>query len=162
VVLVPLLSYGSVLLARHCRVSPAIALSLLVLAIYGVYEFGAQSGFWDFHAVAETVFGDPTLTQRTDIWSFAIRKIAERPWLGYGYEVFWGAGANSPSVREGPGFVAQMPHAHNGYIDVVLQTGALGLVLLAVLILSALHVAGRLARRSPGLGISLSMLIFGL
>ena len=163
VVLVPLLSYGSVLLARHCRVSPAIALSLLALAIYGVYEFGAQSGFWDFHAVAETMFGDPTLTQRTDIWSFAIRKIAERPWLGYGYEVFWGAGANSPSVREGPGFVAQMPHAHNGYIDVVLQTGAVGLVLLAVLILSALHVAGRLARRSPGLaGFCLSMLIFGV
>jgi exopolysaccharide production protein ExoQ len=161
-VLTPLLAYGAVLLARHGRISPAVSLPAVALVLFGIYAFGAQSGFWDFQAVASAVFGDPTLTQRTDIWAFALKKIEERPWLGFGYEVFWGAGSNSPSLREGPGFVAQMPHAHNGYIDMTLQTGLIGLALFAVPLLSVLHMAGRLAHRAPGVaGFVLSLVVFG-
>ncbi len=162
-VLAPLVAYSTILLTRLTRISPAIILGAFALTLYGIYQFGAQSGFWDFHAAAQALFGDPTLTQRTDIWNFAMRKIAERPWLGYGYEVFWGAGPNSPSVREGPGFVAQMPHAHNGYIDITLQTGFIGLAIFATLMISALHATGRVARTRPGLaGFALSLLVFGL
>lgn len=159
--MVPPLSYGSAWLARYARISPALTLTVFGFTLYGIYEFGVQSGIWDFHAVATALFGDPTLTQRTEIWEFAVRKIAERPWLGYGYEVFWGATVDSPSVREGPGFVAQMPHAHNGYLDLLLQTGIPGLVLVLLLVLGSLHVAGRVVRRSFGLGaFCLSILIF--
>lgn len=162
-ILVPAISYSAMLLARHARVSPAISIPALALMAWGVYEFGAQSGLWDFHAFAQTVFGDPTLTQRTDIWQFALSKIAQRPWLGYGYEVFWGAGADSPSVREGPGFVAQMPHAHNGYLDIVLQTGLVGLAIFGCMILTGLHAAGRLARTAPALAtLVLSLIVFSL
>lgn len=163
ILLVPPLSYGAAFAARYLRVSPALLLPAVGIATYGIYEFGAQSGFWDFHAFATTVFGDPTLTQRTDIWNFAMKKIAERPWLGYGYEVFWGASHNSPSIREAPGFVAQMPHAHNGYLDTLLQTGIVGLALLAVMLITALHSAGRVARRSFALGgFCLSLLMFSV
>lgn len=161
--LTPPLAYGTAFLARHGRISPAVTMTTLVVVCFGIYEFGAMSGEWDFPAAANAIFGDPTLTQRTDIWNFALRKISERPWLGYGYEVFWGAGINSPSVREGPGFVAQMPHAHNGYIDLALQTGYIGLGIFTVLLLSVLHLAGRVARRSIGLaGLVLSFVIFGM
>lgn len=163
IMLVPPLSYGSAFAARYLRLSPALVLTAVFVGAYGIYEFGAQSGFWDFHSFAETFFSDPTLTQRTDIWNFALKKIPERFWLGYGFEVFWGASHNSPSIREAPGFVAQMPHAHNGYLDVILQTGAVGLSLLAILLATSLHYAGRVARHSFALsGFCLSLLIFNL
>ena len=162
-VLAPLVAYTAAAIARTTRISPAITLTALGLTLFGIYQFGAVAGIWDFHAAATAIFGDPTLTQRTDIWAFALRKIEEAPWLGYGYEVFWGAGPNSPSVREGPGFVAQMPHAHNGYIDIALQTGLVGLSIFIVLMLSALHACGRLARTHLGLaGFLLSIIVFSL
>jgi exopolysaccharide production protein ExoQ len=163
VIVTPLLAGGAATLAHYLRISPVISVTAFFLLVFGIYEFGVQSDFWDFAAVAEAIFGDPTLTQRTDIWSFAVKKIAERPWLGYGYEVFWGAGLDSPSVREAPGFVAKMPHAHNGYLDIVLHTGYVGLGIFVVLILATLHLCGRLARHSIGLAsFVLSLVIFDL
>jgi exopolysaccharide production protein ExoQ len=163
IVAAPLLAFFVAMTARYLRVSPAFTVPLAALTLYGIYEFGARSDLWDFHAAAKAIFGDPTLTLRTDIWAFAARKIGERPWLGYGYEVFWGAGFNSPSVREGPGFVANMPHAHNGYLDIALHTGFVGLGIFAILVLATLHQAGRLALHDFGLcWFILSLVVFAL
>ncbi len=151
VVVAPVLGFAVAALARFARISPALTIIAIGVSCYGIYEIGAASHIWDFDEVANAIFGDPTLTQRTDIWAFANKMIEQRPWLGYGYEVFWGASVESPSVRQGPGFVAQMPHAHNGYIDIVLQTGYIGFAILSALLLTTLHLTGHIARRSLGL-----------
>ncbi len=83
------------------------------------------------------LFQDATFTGRTFIWSFASEMIARRPVLGWGYQSFWLIGPDAPSVVEAPGFVAIMPTGHNGYIDVLLETGWIGLALLTLVILSA-------------------------
>jgi exopolysaccharide production protein ExoQ len=160
--LAPALAFGFAVLARYARLSPALTVPLLFGGVYFVYAFGAASGFWDFEAMATAVFGDPTLTQRTEIWAFAFHMMPDHLTFGFGYEGFWGAGSESPSFRAGgPGFVAQMPHAHNGYIDLVLQTGFVGLVIFAFMMLAALHVAGRVARSSLALSsFTLSYMIF--
>lgn len=157
--LVPVLACGTAWLAATLRISPAISVAAAALVLWFIFAVGSASHIWDFYDAAEAIFGDPTLTQRTDIWAFAIKMIGQRPWTGYGYEVFWGAGLNSPSVREAPGFVAQMPHAHNGYIDIVLQTGFVGLAIFIVLLLVTLHAAGRVAQRSLPYGALLLALI---
>jgi exopolysaccharide production protein ExoQ len=157
----PVIGFGTAFLARYGRVSPALTLAGVAVATYLVYATGHAAQLWDFHDFAATIFGDPTLTQRTDIWAFAVKMIEQRPWLGHGYEAFWGASLDSPSVREGPGFVAQMPHAHNGYIDLVLQTGYVGLGLFLLLLFTTLHFCGRVATRSLGLAtFILSALVF--
>ncbi len=67
---------------------------------------------------------------RTPIWTLAIEKGLERPWLGYGYVGFWNSDASSIiflltwANSEGKTF-----HAHNGFIDVFLQLGFVGLSL---------------------------------
>ena len=161
VIVAPAVAYGIALLARIGRISPAITVITAITGVYGIYAIGAASHIWDFDEVATVIFGDPTLTQRTDIWAFALKMIEQRPWLGYGYEVFWGASIESPSVREGPGFVAQMPHAHNGYIDIVLQTGYVGLTILIALLVTILHLTGRVAAHSLGLAsFLLSVLVY--
>jgi O-antigen ligase len=71
------------------------------------------------------------LTGRTQFWQLAAQLIAEKPVAGYGYEVAGGVWSES-AVSEGT-FVSQWGSSktslHNGYLEVVLGTGILGLSL---------------------------------
>jgi exopolysaccharide production protein ExoQ len=73
-----------------------------------------------------------TFTGRTAIWHAALG-IANNPLLGAGYESFWlGQRLNevSRSIQQG------VNQAHNGYIEIYLNLGWVGLVLLACLFIS--------------------------
>lgn len=71
---------------------------------------------------------DITLTGRTGIWSVVISKIALHPWLGYGYKGFWrGMEGDSADVYYETLFMA--PHAHNGFLDITVELGIIGLLL---------------------------------
>jgi O-antigen ligase len=65
-----------------------------------------------------------TLTGRTDIWSFVIQQIKDRPILGYGYEV---SGAIFQSVYFpvwwGPWDLGPHSSLHNGYLDHAVGVG---------------------------------------
>jgi len=84
---------------------------------------------------AESVLGilgrDASLTGRTDIWSAVLDKLWERPWLGYGYDVFWrdweGESADVWMTQN-----LQVKHAHNGFLDLGLDLGLLGLFVFAL------------------------------
>ena len=68
---------------------------------------------------------------RVPIWTSAIEKGLERPWLGYGYAGFWTSDEASyilNSTWAGSGGGGRF-HAHNGFIDVFLQLGFVGLSL---------------------------------
>jgi O-antigen ligase len=102
----------------------------VVLAGLGIW-------IWDTHSVAvlEALGKDPSLTGRTDIWDSLMRKVADRPWTGYGYGAFWGRiGDSAPAdwVRKETGWV--VPSAHNGWIDLLVQLGWPGAVLVGTLI----------------------------
>ncbi len=71
---------------------------------------------------------DSTLTGRSDIWSHVIDSIARRPVLGYGYDAFW-QGLKGPSLLITSAVGWQVPHSHNGYLEVLLALGAVGLAL---------------------------------
>ena len=74
---------------------------------------------------------DLTLTGRTDIWITLVDFISERPLLGYGYGAFWDDGSNPGNwVREMLEWDA--PTAHNGWFEVTLALGLIGLALLAL------------------------------
>jgi exopolysaccharide production protein ExoQ len=163
-IVAPALGFGLAWLARALRLSPALTGPVLFGGVYFVYAFGAASGFWDFHDMAATLFGDPTLTQRTEIWTYVLRMMSGHTLYGYGYEGFWDVGPESPSIRSGGlGFLTQMPHSHNGYIDMVLQLGYPGLAVIVCMLLASLHVAGRAAQSSLVLGsFVLTVIVFCL
>jgi exopolysaccharide production protein ExoQ len=81
---------------------------------------------------AEVILGafgrDMTLTGRTDLWELSLDKIAEQPLLGYGYTGFWRrmAGESAEILLE---LGWEVPHSHNGLIDLTLDLGLVGLVL---------------------------------
>jgi exopolysaccharide production protein ExoQ len=72
---------------------------------------------------------DITLTGRTEIWGVVLQKLLTRPWLGYGYQGFWlGMEGDSADVwYETRGFSS--PNAHNGFLDMAIELGLVGLAL---------------------------------
>jgi exopolysaccharide production protein ExoQ len=86
---------------------------------------------------------DATLTGRTTLWAVVLASIGEQPWLGHGYNAFWqGWSGSSALVLSEVGW--DTPHAHNGFLDLALDLGLLGMALLV----TALTVASRAALRS--------------
>jgi exopolysaccharide production protein ExoQ len=82
---------------------------------------------------------EPTLTGRTELWQAVWSSIMERPWLGYGYGVFWtGWQGASAAVLETVGW--QTPHAHNGILDLWLSLGFIGV---ATFVASFIAAVGR-------------------
>jgi exopolysaccharide production protein ExoQ len=79
---------------------------------------------------------DSTYTGRTVIWPVVQDVISTRPWLGQGWGGVWGQAPLQRQISRSVGF--DVPHAHNGYLDVQVQVGAVGLALvLLVLVLVA-------------------------
>lgn len=137
-------------LCKICRIPFALALlvpSILVLFGSFVVFDTIEIQYGD---IFEWLFGDRTFTGRTLIWQFTWEHFRERPWLGYGYSGFWDIGPQSPKLAA-PNFIAKMAHAHNGYLNTMLETGLIGLTLLLTVVAVWLIMIGRLALRDPPL-----------
>jgi O-antigen ligase len=72
---------------------------------------------------------DVTLTGRTDIWRQVLR-VDINPFIGVGYSSFWQS-ERAASVSDALGFYFLLKEAHNGYLEVYLNSGLTGLGLLA-------------------------------
>ena len=94
---------------------------------------------------------DPTLTGRTEIWGTLLRSVAKRPLLGYGYYAFW-SGLSGESANAIVASQWVFGYAHNGYLEVVLQLGLVGLLAFFVTLLQALGNAWVCYRRDNSLG----------
>jgi exopolysaccharide production protein ExoQ len=98
---------------------------------------------------------DITLTGRTFLWAEVVRYAMLRPWFGYGFGGFWLGDLGNDLWTT---FNWQPNQAHNGYLDVFVQLGAVGSTLfLGVIIQAGARVAGAL-RRDRRLGIFLFVL----
>ena len=97
--------------------------------VWGVLSFGgAFIGVLVF--APQLFFGligkDPSLTGRTDIWAAVLRQIAVHPLLGYGFGAAW-------LDPWGPAWFIRhdvkwtVPHAHDGWLEMMLEIGAIGM-----------------------------------
>ena len=90
---------------------------------------------------------DLTLTGRTHEWAVIFPFALKHLWLGYGYQGFWvGTSGDSGKVISILG--AGLNVADNGYLDLVLQFGVLGIGLLLVVLIVCVRDFLRLLRRS--------------
>jgi len=101
----------------------ATVLAILVVVSSGMMVLGVNN-----EAIAGAVGRSSDLTGRTEIWSWTVSFIFDRPILGYGYSGFWvGATAASAVVDQAMG--TMIMYSHNGYLETLLTLGAVGLVL---------------------------------
>jgi O-antigen ligase len=103
-------------------------------AVFAVWAAAAAGGvgflIWDSHSVEilEVLGKDPSLTGRTEIWEALMTRVAERPWTGWGYGAFWERDSVPADwIRVETGWL--VPNAHHGWIDVLVQLGWPGALL---------------------------------
>ncbi|WP_255568062.1 O-antigen ligase [Brevundimonas sp. PAMC22021] len=116
----------------------------------GVLLAGGAAWLWfvDSAAVLTALGKDPSLTGRTLIWESLMRRVAERPWTGYGFSAFWGRDSVPAAfVRQETSW--PVPSAHNGWIDLLVQLGWPGAVAVGVVIAVAV---GLVVFRICGMG----------
>jgi O-antigen ligase len=120
---VSLVSEGKDKVTRHRYYR--IAWSIAGIAMFFVLVFR--------RAVFEFLGKSPDMTHRSDIWRRVLSLISQRPLEGWGFTGVW-----VPGVKPYQGLVVINGHeyfqAHNAYLDVWLQLGAVGLMLFLVLL----------------------------
>jgi O-antigen ligase len=126
-----------------------VSLAIVVLPLPICYAALSQIVGELINRISWYVYGNYNLSGRIYIWDFVNFEIAKRPLLGWGYRSIWLVGPDSPVLVDGVGWVRKMPSAHNGYLDTILDTGHIGLVVFVVFIFATLHAIGRVADRDP-------------
>ena len=116
------------------RVGPRIR-TLLALAAPVKFAAVTLALVFSFHRIATLLGRDPSLSGRTAIWSHVLTFISQRPVLGFGYNAFW-RGFEGPSLDVATSVHFLVVHAHNGFLEILLELGAAGFLLFA---LSWLH-----------------------
>lgn len=100
-----------------------------ILSVMGVIVAAASN----VQTLVDFTGRDLTLSGRTEIWSALATKISERPLLGYGYLGFWrGIYGESAYIGKVFGNTYMPPHSHNGFFELTLAFGLLGLSLFAL------------------------------
>jgi O-antigen ligase len=128
-----LLVLGTVLLTRAARTPGRRALSY---GLYAVVGLGGAVAAWALRDTVFTALGrSADLTGRERIWQAVLERAGERPVVGWGFATPW--------VPFDPHFDRwivdhgeSVMQAHNMWIDVAMQLGIIGVVLMALLYLA--------------------------
>jgi O-antigen ligase len=124
---------------------PAILIAMVV-AVVGIASFAL---FMDSGgSLLQSIGRNPTLTGRTKIWE-AVLAQPINPLVGAGFESFW-MGSRMQSVWDMSQYGIQQ--AHNGYLELYLNLGWIGIALLGALIITGYRNALPMYRIDPQFG----------
>ncbi|MGL5881622.1 MAG: O-antigen ligase family protein [Xenococcaceae cyanobacterium] len=142
-------SFTLVLLSRSSTAAGNVLIVVFLFFVYRTFRWryeilipttlaGILIGFISFILITNnaeafliSIGKDPTLTGRTDLWSLVWDKIQEKPWLGYGIEGFW-TGLDGPSQYVVLGVKTKVVYSHNGFLDMWLTIGIVGIVFFSI------------------------------
>lgn len=106
-----------------------VIIGLTAVFVAGILEAALNLSQW----IISTLGRDPTLTTRVPMWQGLIA-MAENPVIGVGYESFW--------LGDRLSFLwavyGQLHQAHNGYLEIYLNLGLIGLALILGFIVSGM------------------------
>jgi O-antigen ligase len=107
----------------------------------------------------EALGRNPTLTGRTEIWK-AVLAVSGNPLIGTGFESFW----LGPRLQKVWDMTARgIQEAHNGYLEVYLNLGWVGISLVVVILAKAYTNALDALCRKSGIGVlALAYLVVGI
>ena len=126
------LSLGTVFLTRKFRWRGRLAIIIIDLGLL-VTTMASLLIVGNWVPLLAGLGKDPTLTGRIPMWGMMIHFIGERPFLGYGRAAFFSGGSPYPRiVGSAISKVFIPPHAHNGFIELALEVGLIGLGLFLI------------------------------
>ncbi|MDJ0930991.1 hypothetical protein [Breoghania sp.] len=150
-ILLPPLICFVIVITRALRMNAALFLSFCFVLGLSVWFYLSAMTRFGLAKLSMLLFGDETFTRRTVHLAVRSRRHRPRPAHRSGICIVLGDWGRSIVEREAPGFVVDLLQAHNGYLDLVVETGFIGLAILLALILTALFAAARTAATRPAL-----------
>ncbi|WP_348260830.1 O-antigen ligase family protein [Telmatobacter sp. DSM 110680] len=145
---------GSVLLVTRLRAISHHPLRIHVLAL-ALFACGGATLFGGRDEVASTLGRASTLTGRTDIWH-ALLPAVSNPIMGVGFDSFW-TSPNATLFHQNLNLLhwyhaEYINEAHNGYLEVYLNLGWIGIVLMSTILIGGYLRANKAFRRDPIVG----------
>ena len=134
---------------RPARVH-VLCIGLLIAAGIGMLV-GGQGG------VTSALGRDSSLSGRTDIWA-AVISVAPNSIVGAGFESFWSSPNAMVAIQTlldkgfDPHVIVGLNEAHDGYVEIYLQLGWVGVCLIAFVLISGYRRACQAYHRDPELG----------
>lgn len=115
------------------KLRPFYLTCYLLIGIFGTWLVTNEFG-----EVTQLLGRDETLTGRTTIWPHVLEAWLHSPWFGFGWEAVWLDGSYVADwvSRQVDGY--RVYHAHNSYLDVLIQLGIMGLLVFGGCLILAL------------------------
>ena len=107
--------------------SKYVVFVLLFISIFAAALIGVSAE----NLFSELTGKDMTFTGRADLWDMVLPKIAAKPLTGYGYGAFW-LGEVGEAGKINSALDLAYDTAHNGYLDLTLDLGIIGLSLFLI------------------------------
>lgn len=101
-----------------------VVLVLVFISSIAIVAIGASAE----NLIVELTGKDLTFTGRVELWDMVATSIMEKPLAGYGYGAFW-IGEVGESGKINAALDLAYDTAHNGYLDLALDLGMVGLLL---------------------------------
>jgi len=156
--LVGLILAGGALFSLQREVRVIVACSLILVTLgWGLSQNRLLARF---RTIAEPRTYETGIASRYQIWGETLEWIGEHPWVGHGY-----GGRRFLEISRSRSLIEfAVPHAHNLFLQVLFESGVLGLMAFLLLFFGAAWEAFRLRHRSAiyPLLFSLFVLIFFL
>lgn len=125
-------------LARRPAVTHFLVTAMITVPVIGLFFDSSGS-------LVQSLGRDPTITGRMEIWH-QILGVASSPLFGAGYESFW---LGNRLEKIWTNFMPGLQEAHNGYLEIYLTLGWIGVTLLAILIITGYRNVIRAFRQDP-------------
>ncbi len=111
-------------------------ISVATATTFFILFLGLMIWLPELEKIIPALFGkDTTFSGRTDLWEYLFDEIKSHPLLGTGYQAYW-VPDNPRVMLLYKSFVWLPNQAHNGYIDILLQTGVFGFLLVVFMIIN--------------------------
>jgi O-antigen ligase len=102
---------------------------------------------------------DPTsFTGRLPIWQTLMDEVRQRPLAGYGWHSYWSDETLDYMADQHEWAI---PNAHNGYIEIILGVGYVGMLLLALTMIAGMWEIGRVKSRDRFYALTFALISLG-
>ena len=154
--------FGLIWLVRRLKTSLSIVLAVVLpLALLNLLMVGSlYSDSLQF--VVSKVIGDASFTGRTELWKLLIYYSSLFPFVGSGFQSFWGLDSDSPAAIYQGSWASEAIYGHQSYLDLMASVGIPGLCIALVFLFvrPAIDLSKIKDRGSPIVGFYMSLWLF--
>jgi exopolysaccharide production protein ExoQ len=105
-------------------------------SILGVFSLGLLLILSNLDVVFGLFHRNTTLTGRVGLWNYLLNDIVpQRLWWGHGFGAVWTLDAFREDVRQHVGWASDPLIADNGFLDILLHVGVVGLVIFVIILI---------------------------